>query len=245
MFNPTVGSIAMGLAVMACVGSLFGWQFHTPRSRRTQPTPACSRASSPGDGERRAIAGMVIMGVVQTLLALMTISPDLSSQFSALIDFRRDERHPVHSRSIALTVICGRRRCRRNTRTIAISVVGIAYSVYALYASGVQAVMGGMLVMDSAGSSGCSARGLGDAPCHGASRRGRASGVKAKTEHGKDYTICSSLNVACVAARGRLRVHSNAVVASARSPGHCASGSGRCTAEDGASATQRPRWTAS
>ena len=27
MFNPTVGSIVMGLAVLACVGSLLGWQF--------------------------------------------------------------------------------------------------------------------------------------------------------------------------------------------------------------------------
>ena len=27
MFNPTVGSIIMALAVMACLGSLLGWQF--------------------------------------------------------------------------------------------------------------------------------------------------------------------------------------------------------------------------
>ena len=27
MFNPTVGSIIMGLAVLACLGSLLGWQF--------------------------------------------------------------------------------------------------------------------------------------------------------------------------------------------------------------------------
>ena len=27
MFSPTMGSIVMGLAVMACVGSLLGWQF--------------------------------------------------------------------------------------------------------------------------------------------------------------------------------------------------------------------------
>ena len=27
MFNPTVGSIIMALAVLACLGSLLGWQF--------------------------------------------------------------------------------------------------------------------------------------------------------------------------------------------------------------------------
>ena len=27
MFNPTIGSIIMALAVLACLGSLLGWQF--------------------------------------------------------------------------------------------------------------------------------------------------------------------------------------------------------------------------
>ena len=27
MFNPAIGSIIMGLAVIACLGSLLGWQF--------------------------------------------------------------------------------------------------------------------------------------------------------------------------------------------------------------------------
>ena len=27
MFNPTIGSIVMGLAILACLGSLLGWQF--------------------------------------------------------------------------------------------------------------------------------------------------------------------------------------------------------------------------
>ena len=33
------------------------------------------------------------------------------------------------------------------TRNLVIAVIGIAYSIYALYASGMEAVMGGMLVM--------------------------------------------------------------------------------------------------
>jgi putrescine:ornithine antiporter len=32
------------------------------------------------------VAGMVVMGVVQTVLALSTISPTLSEQFSALVN---------------------------------------------------------------------------------------------------------------------------------------------------------------
>ena len=32
------------------------------------------------------VTGMIVLGVVQTLLALMTISPTLSEQFSALVN---------------------------------------------------------------------------------------------------------------------------------------------------------------
>src|SRR6186997_2336710 len=34
MFNPTIGSIVMGLAVMACLGSLLGWQFTIAQTAR-------------------------------------------------------------------------------------------------------------------------------------------------------------------------------------------------------------------
>ena len=48
MFNPYIGSIIMALAVMACLGSLLGWQFtHRPDRQRRPPTIACSRRSSP------------------------------------------------------------------------------------------------------------------------------------------------------------------------------------------------------
>ena len=46
MFNPTVGSIVMALAVLACLGSLLGWQFTIARRRSRPPTRECSRASS-------------------------------------------------------------------------------------------------------------------------------------------------------------------------------------------------------
>ena len=96
------------------------------------------------------ITGMIIMGIVQTLLALMTISPDLSSQFGALVNLAVVTNVVPYILALsALTVILQsaghRRRCVY--AHIAITVVGIVYSVYALYAAGGQAVMGGMLVM--------------------------------------------------------------------------------------------------
>ena len=87
MFSPTVGSIVMALAILACLGSLLGWQFtlaQTAKSaadERMFPTffSKVNRMGAP-------ITGMIILGVVQSLLALSTISPTLSEQFSALVN---------------------------------------------------------------------------------------------------------------------------------------------------------------
>src|SRR4029453_8905026 len=132
MFNPTVGAIVMGLAVMACVGSLFGWQFTLASvAKDAADTGMFPRIFAKVTAHGAPIAGMVIMGVVQTLLALMTISPDLSSQFSALVNL------PVGTNVLpsilplpALTVILQSAAVIGGayTRTIAIAVVGIAYN---------------------------------------------------------------------------------------------------------------------
>src|SRR5438094_5549314 len=87
MFGPTVGSIVMGLAVMACLGSLLGWQFTLAETGRSaaadQMFPAFfGKVTTMG----APIAGMMFMGVVQSLMALMTISPNLNDQFSALVN---------------------------------------------------------------------------------------------------------------------------------------------------------------
>ena len=150
MFNPTIGSIVMALAAMACVGSLLGWQFTLASVAKdaadTHMFPSIfAKATASG----APITGMIIMGVVQTLLALMTISPDLSSQFGALVNLAVVTNVVPYIVALsALTVILQSANATAGyNRTIAITVVGIAYSVYALFAAGESAVMGGMLVM--------------------------------------------------------------------------------------------------
>src|SRR5512144_170071 len=78
MFSPTVGSIIMALAIAACVGSLLGWQFTLSSTAKSAAEgnmfpKVFARTNSMG----APIAGMIILGVVQTLLALSTISPSL------------------------------------------------------------------------------------------------------------------------------------------------------------------------
>ena len=78
MFNPTVGTIVMALAVIACLGSLLGWQFTIASTGKAAAEermfPAFfAKVNSMG----APITGMIVLGVVQTLFALSTISPTL------------------------------------------------------------------------------------------------------------------------------------------------------------------------
>ncbi len=87
MFSPTVGKVIMALAVLACLGSLLGWQFTLAQTGKS----AAEERMFPGFFAKvnrlgAPITGMIVLGVVQTVLALSTISPTLSEQFSALVN---------------------------------------------------------------------------------------------------------------------------------------------------------------
>ena len=151
MFNPTVGSVIMALAVLACVGSLLGWQFTLSSTAKSAAEEkmfpsAFGKVSAAG----APITGMIIMGVVQTGLALMTISPTLSEQFGALVNLAVVTN--VIPYILALTALPIMMRANNvasgvYTRNMVIAMVALLYSVYALYASGGSAVMGGVIVL--------------------------------------------------------------------------------------------------
>ncbi len=151
MFNPVVGSIVMGLAVLACVGSLLGWQFTistTAKSAADQHMfPAffskVNRLGAP-------VVGMVVMGVVQSLMALSTASPTLSETFGVLVSLAVVTN--VIPYIIALSALPLMMRTagvdeRKYRLNVAVAVVAMLYSTFAIYASGLDAVMGGTLVM--------------------------------------------------------------------------------------------------
>ncbi len=149
-FNPVVGKIIMALAVMACVGSLLGWQFtiamtaKSAAEERMFPAFFCRL-----NGMGAPVMGMVVLGVLQTLLALSTISPTLSEQFSALVNLAVVNN--VIPYIIALSALfvmmkaAGVTGAKFQLNTV-VTMVAMLYSVYALYASGKDAVLGGMLV---------------------------------------------------------------------------------------------------
>ena len=151
MFSPTVGSIVMALAAMACVGSLLGWQFTLGEIARA----SAQERMFPGlfgkvNRMGAPVAGMLVLGVIQSLMALSTMSPNLSEQFSALVNLAVVTNVlPYIIALSALTVMMQAGKVERAVyrRNTVIALVATLYSTYAIWASGLQAVMGGMLVM--------------------------------------------------------------------------------------------------
>jgi putrescine:ornithine antiporter len=151
MFSPAVGSVIMVLAILACLGSLLGWQFTLSSTAKSAADgnmfpKAFSKVNSLG----APITGMIILGVVQTALALSTISPTLSEQFGALVNLAVVTNVIPYILALsALPVMMKANNVASNvyTRNMVIGTIAMLYSVYALYASGGDAVMGGMLVM--------------------------------------------------------------------------------------------------
>ena len=151
MFSPAVGQVVMALAAMACVGSLLGWQFTLASTAKdaadARMFPAVFGKVTGADAP---IMGMVIMGILQSVMALSTISPNLSEQFAALVNLAVVTN--VVPYIVALSALFVMMRdanvepgvFRRNA---VVAVIAMLYSVYALYASGKDAVMGGMLVI--------------------------------------------------------------------------------------------------
>src|SRR4029450_2122573 len=95
------------------------------------------------------IAGMVFMGIVQSVMALSTISPSLSQQFGVLVNLAVVTN--VVPYIIALSALplmmktagIDEAKYRKN---VGVAVIAIVYSIYAIYASGKDAVLGGAIV---------------------------------------------------------------------------------------------------
>jgi putrescine:ornithine antiporter len=151
MFDPTIGKIIMALAVVACVGSLLGWQFTLSQTAKyTADGRMFPKLFGKVTARNAPVIGMIVAGGLQTLLALSTMSPDATAQFNKLVNLAAVTNIIPYITSIsALMVVMYKAKVDQHKfRTNLIAVfAAIGYSSYALYASGMEAVMGGMIVM--------------------------------------------------------------------------------------------------
>ncbi|MDF2796913.1 MAG: putrescine transporter [Pseudomonas orientalis] len=151
MFSPWVGNIVMALAVIACIGSLLGWQFTLAQTAKmTADQDLFLKLFSKLNSMGAPVVGMIVCGVLQTVLALSTISPDAAAQFSKLVSLAAvTNLLPYITALTGLIVIMQKAGVSSAvyTRNIAVLLIAVAYSLYALYACGKDAVLGGTLVL--------------------------------------------------------------------------------------------------
>ncbi|RJG10871.1 putrescine-ornithine antiporter [Pseudomonas cavernicola] len=151
MFNPVIGNIIMALAVTACIGSLLGWQFTLAQTAKVTADQGMFPKLFGKVSEMNApIIGMLVCGVLQTVFALSTISPDASAQFSKLVSLAAvTNLIPYVTALTGLLVIMYKAQVSPAvySRNTAVLMVALAYSFYALYSCGKDAVFGGTLVL--------------------------------------------------------------------------------------------------
>lgn len=152
MFNPMVGSIVMGLMVIACTGSLLGWQFTVAQVFKSSADEGYFPAIfSKVTSKNAPIVGMIILGIVQTGLTLMTISPSLIKQFDAIVNLAVVTNLIPYVLSMSAIMVIQRIEGKdalepsKASLNSFLAMVGVAYSFYALYSSGMEAMFWGGL----------------------------------------------------------------------------------------------------
>ena len=145
MFTPLVGDIVMAAMVLACIGSLLGWQFTIAQVYKSSADTGyflsifakANKAGTP-------IVGMLVLLAAQTALALLTISPDLSKQFDTLVNLAVVTNLVPYILSMAALMTMQKVSNVPEGKALATNVIALvaaAYSYLALYSSGEQALM--------------------------------------------------------------------------------------------------------
>ena len=150
MFNPAIGSVIMALAVVACVGSLLGWQFTIAQTGKSAADARMFPAFfSKVNRWGAPVVGMIVLGIAQSLMALATISPTLSEQFGALVNLAVVTNVVPYVIALSALMVMMREAgvAKATFRANAgVALVAMLYCVYAIFAAGKDAVLGGMLV---------------------------------------------------------------------------------------------------
>ncbi|MGF0237701.1 putrescine-ornithine antiporter [Rhodococcus sp. IEGM1300] len=145
MFTPLIGDIVMGMMVLACIGSLLGWQFTIAQVFKSSADtgyflPIFAKANKAGT----PIIGMLILLAGQTALGFLTISPDLSKQFDILVNLAVVTNLVPYILSMAALMTMQKVSNVPEGKALATNIIAwiaAAYSYLALYSSGAQALM--------------------------------------------------------------------------------------------------------
>lgn len=150
MLGTFAGKVVGALSVIACMGSLLGWQFTIATVFKSSSDAGYFPSIfSKVDKRGTPLIGMIILTIVQTLLALMTISPNLNEQFETIVNLAVVTNLVPYVLCMAaifiMQVIAKVPDAERKT-TDFVAIVAAVYSFYALYGSGQEAMFWGGIV---------------------------------------------------------------------------------------------------
>ncbi|MBP3437721.1 MAG: putrescine-ornithine antiporter [Sutterella sp.] len=149
MFSPEVGKFIMALMALACAGCLTSWQFTIAEVFRVSAREGYfPKIFAKVTNLNVPAAGMVIILVLQSLTALLTVDPRLEQQFYILKDLAVvTNLVPYLLAFAAVNVIMHREPVDPKTarRTTIFASFASLYSLYALYACGPDAMLWGAL----------------------------------------------------------------------------------------------------
>ncbi len=145
-----VGTTVTGLMAVACLGSLLGWQFTTAQVLKSSADVGYfPKVFGEENSMGAPVKGMIIMTVIETILAFFTMDDKLAEQFFAIVDLAVVTNLVPYVLSMAaLPLLLSRKRISGGKRTmiLVINFLATAYSFYALYASGLEALAYGSMI---------------------------------------------------------------------------------------------------
>ena len=151
MFNETVGQIVMAAMVISCCGAILCWQFTLSRVFKSSAEAGLfPKVFSRVNKADAPVRGLLILLTIQSILAFMTMNESLSRQFENLVNLAVVTNvFPYILCCIAVNKLLKVEGASKFTRRsiYGLSVVAIAYSVYAIYASGEGPMIGGTIAI--------------------------------------------------------------------------------------------------
>lgn len=152
MFGHFAGEVVSALSVIACFGSISGWlilQSEAPKAGAQQGLfPKFFADVNKNDVPMK---GLIFTGILMTIILLTTASPDLASQFQIIVLMSVfASLLPYIYALVALPIIMVARSLNKGFSFIfycIMAVIGVIYSLFALFGSGSNAMFWGIMMM--------------------------------------------------------------------------------------------------
>lgn len=152
MFGKTAGNIASAMSIIACFGSISGWlilQSEGPRAGAQQGL--FPKIFADTNSHDVPVKGLIISGVLMSLVLMLTASPNLASQFQVVILMSVfASLLPYMYAIISLPIIMVSRKLNRGRNFMfycVLTLIGMVYSIFALLGSGTDSIFWGTVMM--------------------------------------------------------------------------------------------------